>query len=202
MLRPQDNDRREAKRLDGLWDFVADSGGVGRGEGWWKGPLRDARPMPVPSAYDDVVVEPPLHDHVGDVWYQRTVHVPTGWDGRRILVRFDAATHRAVVWADDTQVGEHEGGYTPFEADLTEVAVAGEPLRVTVVVNNELTWESIPPGVIHDLGEDRRKQFSFQDFYNYAGLIRSVWLCATSRTHLADLTVVTDLDDGVGLVRW
>ena len=151
VLRAQDNGCREAKRLDGLWEFVADPGGVGRSEEWWRAPLAGSRPMPVPSAFDDVVVEPPLHDHVGDVWYQRVVHVPRGWDGRRIVLRFDAATHRAVVWAGDEQVGEHEGGYTPFEADLTAVAVAGEPLRVTVVVNNELTWTSIPPGVIHDL---------------------------------------------------
>ncbi len=202
VLRAQDNGCREAKRLDGLWDFVADPGGVGRTEGWWRAQLAGSRPMPVPSAFDDVVVEPPLHDHVGDVWYQRVLHVPRGWDGRRIVLRFDAATHRAVVWAGDEQVGEHEGGYTPFEVDLTAVAVAGEPLRVTVVVNNELTWTSIPPGVIHDLGEGKRKQFYFQDFYNYAGLIRSVWLCSTATTHLADVTVVTDLDGDTGVVAW
>lgn len=202
VLRAQDNECREAKRLDGLWDFVADPGGVGRTTGWWREPLPGPIAMPVPSAFDDVVVEPSLRDHVGDVWYQRVVHVPRGWDGRRIVLRFDAATHRAVVWAGDEQVVEHEGGYTPFEADLTAVAVAGEPLRVTVVVNNELTWTSIPPGVIHDLGEGKRKQFYFQDFYNYAGLIRSVWLCSTAKTHLADVTVVTDLDGDTGIVGW
>jgi beta-glucuronidase len=197
MLRPQDNECREVKRLDGVWDFVADADGAGRERAWWRGPLRDPIPMPVPSAFEDVVVEPPLHDHVGDVWYQRTVQVPQGWDGRRIVLRFDAATHRAVVWANDVQVGEHEGGYMPFEADLTSVSVPGEAIRVTVVVNNELTWTSIPPGVIHDLPDGRRKQVYFHDFYNYAGLIRSVWLCSTPRTYLSDLTVVTELDGTV-----
>ena len=38
----------------------------------------------------------------------------------RIVLRFDAATHRATAWVGDTQVAEHEGGYTPFEADVTE----------------------------------------------------------------------------------
>ncbi|MBS1838237.1 MAG: beta-glucuronidase, partial [Actinobacteria bacterium] len=117
MLRPQDNETRETKRLDGLWEFAPDPDGTGRAEGWWRGPLPDPRPMPVPSSFDDVTVDPAVRRLIGEAWYQRTVHVPTGWDGRRIIVRFDAATHRAAVWADDTLVAEHEGGYTPFEAD-------------------------------------------------------------------------------------
>jgi hypothetical protein len=41
-----------------------------------------------------------------------------------IVLRFDAATHRATAWVGDTQVVEHEGGYTPFEADVTQVRPA------------------------------------------------------------------------------
>jgi beta-glucuronidase len=182
VLRAQDNACREAKRLDGLWEFTAVRGGA-------------TRPMPVPSAYNDVLVgDDDLVDHVGDVWYERTIHLPERWADRRVVLRFDAATHRATVWADGDEVGHHEGGYTPFEVDLTGRTGA---VRLTVAVNNELTWTSIPPGVIHDLPGGGRKQFVFQDFYNYAGLIRSVWLCATSPTHLADLTVETDLDGTV-----
>ena len=99
MLRPQENPFRDAKRLDGLWDFVPDPDGVGRTEGWWRGPLAGAVRMAVPSAYNDVFVDAPIHDLVGDVWYQREVVVPAGWDGR-VLLRFDAATHRATVWVE------------------------------------------------------------------------------------------------------
>ena len=73
MLRPQDNERRERKRLDGIWEFPADPAGAGRHELWWRAPLDGARPMAVPSAFDDIPVEEPLRDHVGDVWYQRDV---------------------------------------------------------------------------------------------------------------------------------
>ena len=48
------------------------------------------------------------------------------------MLRFDAATHRAVVWLNDTQVAEHEGGYTPFEADVTDVVEPGAENRVSV----------------------------------------------------------------------
>ena len=95
MLRPQDNATRETKRLDGIWNFAADPGGVGRVEGWWRQPLRDARRMPVPSSFNDVLVDPQLHDHVGDVWYQRQIFIPRGWVEQRVVLRFDAATHRA-----------------------------------------------------------------------------------------------------------
>ena len=58
-------------------------------------------------------------------WYQTDVWVPARWSGQRIVLRFDAATHRATVWVNDTEVAEHEGGYTPFEADVTTHLHAG-----------------------------------------------------------------------------
>lgn len=200
MLRPQDTPTRESKRLDGLWDFVVDTQGIGRTAGWWRGPLVDATKMAVPSSFNDIAVDPAVHDHVGDVWYQRHVFVPRGWTGQRVLLRFDAATHRAVAWVDDVCVGEHEGGYTPFEVDITDAVVPGEESRITVVVNNELTWESIPPGIVETMPDGTRRQRQYHDFFNYAGLHRSVWLSTTPPMRIDDITVVTDLDDGVGIV--
>ena len=109
MLRPQDNSCRETKRLDGIWSFTLDAAGTGRAEGWWRTTLPDARRMPVPSSFNDVLVDPDVHDHVGDVWYQRPVFVPRGWAGQRIVLRFDSATHRAVVWVGDTCVARARG---------------------------------------------------------------------------------------------
>ena len=202
MLRPQDTITRETKRLDGLWDFTLDTAGVGRTEHWWRAELPDARPMPVPSSFNDVVVDPQVHDHVGDVWYQRTVFIPRGWAGRRIVVRVDAATHRAAVWVGDTLVTEHEGGYTPFEGDIAGLVEPGEECRVTVVVNNELTWRSIPPGVVEVLPNGTRRQRQYHDFFNYAGLHRSVWVYTTPTTRLHDLTVVTDVEEDAGVVHY
>lgn len=202
MLRPQDNGIRECKRLDGLWGFATDPGGVGRTQEWWRSSLPGARPMPVPASYNDVPVAAEIHDHVGDVWYQRTVFVPAGWTERRILLRFDAATHRATVWVDDTEVVSHEGGYTPFEADITDQVTPGQPFRITLVVNNELTWESIPPGVIQEHADGSRRQRYYHDFFNYAGLHRSVWLHAVPQTHIEDVTVVPDVRQSDAVVSY
>lgn len=201
MLRPQDNERREARRLDGLWRFRVDTDEVGRTERWWSTPLAHARTMPVPASYNDVLVDRRVHDHVGDVWYQRDIRVPRGWDGQRIVLRFDAACHRATVWVDDTEVVSHEGGYTPFEADVTALVTAGGEHRITVVVDNRLGWQSIPPGLVFPKPDGTSVQTYYHDFFNYAGLHRSVWLHATPTTHIDDVTVVTDLDGTTGIVR-
>jgi beta-glucuronidase len=201
MLRPVDTATRERKLLDGLWRFALDAGGAGRRERWWAAPLAGAREMPVPASYNDIFPEAAARDHVGDAWYQTSFRVPAGWAGRRIVLRFDAATHRAVVWVDDTQVAEHEGGYTPFEADVTDLVEPGAEHRVTVVVNNVLTWQSIPPGIVEETPDGPRQRY-FHDFFNYAGLHRSVWLFATPASFVSDVTVLTGLDGARGTVAY
>jgi beta-glucuronidase len=201
MLRPRDTLTRERRSLSGLWRFRLDSAGEGRSAGWFRGALPDAREMAVPASYNDVFTDQDTRDHVGDAWYQTTVRVPRGWDGRRVVLYFESATHRATVWVDETEVVSHEGGYTPFEADVTEHVRAGEEFRLTVVVDNTLTFQTIPPGVVLDTPDGRRQKY-WHDFFNYAGIHRPVWLYSTAPVHLRDLTVVTGLDGGTGSVEY
>src|SRR3712207_5415281 len=112
MLRPQDTATRECKSLNGLWRFAFDAAGLGRDQKWWSGALPGDREAAVPASYNDLFADAAAREHIGDVWYQTMVRVPAGWKDRRIVLRFDAATHRAVVWIGDTPVAEHEGGYT------------------------------------------------------------------------------------------
>jgi beta-glucuronidase len=197
VLRSQDSPTRERKSLNGIWRFRLDPAGAGRDEGWWQSALADARDMAVPASYNDIPADAAVRDHVGDAWYQTRVRVPRGWAGQRVVLRFDAATHRAVVWVGEVEVARHEGGYTPFEADVTEHARPGEELRITVVVDNRLTWHSLPPGIV-----ENGRQTYFHDFFNYAGLHRSVWLYSTPPAHVRDVTVVPGLDGGTGTVSY
>jgi beta-glucuronidase len=202
VLRPRETATRERKSLDGLWRFALDADGAGRQDGWWQGPLAEAREIPVPASYNDVFADAWTRNHVGDVWYQTVVRIPERWRGERIVLRFDAATHSAVVWVGETQALEHEGGYTPFEADVTELVEPGDEVRITAAVSNVLTWHTIPPGSVVETAAGARRQQLFQDFFNYAGLHRRVWLYTTPRSFVADVTVVTGLDGSTGTVRY
>jgi beta-glucuronidase len=199
MLAPRTTPTREAVRLDGLWRFAIDSR---VGEKPWLGRLDTPLQAAVPASYNDLFADPDIRDHVGWVWYQREVIVPRGWGDERVVLRFDAATHEARVYLDDMLVAEHVGGYLPFEADITELVSPGRQVRLTVGVNNVLTRESIPPGRVDTLPNGRRKQVYYHDFYNYAGLARSVWLCSTPRSYVADVTVGTDYSGSTGTVDY
>ncbi len=214
MLKPIENAARERKTLGGLWRFAVDADGCGRKQCWWRASLAESgaisgtrmRDIAVPASYNDLFPEAAIRDHVGDVWYQTEVRASAAWLDQRVVLRFDAATHRATVWLDDVEVMRHEGGYTPFEADVTHLLESGKNHRLTVCVNNELHWHTIPPGRVITLADGRKRQQVFHDFFNYAGLHRPVWLYCTPKTHIEDVTVVTNwakdkgTDTGTGTV--
>jgi beta-glucuronidase len=201
MLRPQDSATRERKNLNGLWQFALDPDGQGQTDRWYADPLADAREMAVPASFNDIAADAAVRDYFGDVWYQRTVWVPRGWEGQRIVLHFESATHRATVWVDETEVVSHEGGYTPFEADITDHVTPGQELRITALVNNTLHWQSIPPGVIEDTPAGKRQRY-WHDFFNYAGIHRNVWLYTTNPAHFTDVTITTDLDGADGVISY
>ncbi|MCU5771645.1 beta-glucuronidase [Erwiniaceae bacterium BAC15a-03b] len=195
MLKPVETRSREIKNLDGLWAFVVDSDNQGLSKEWWRQPLQDSREIAVPGSFNEQFADADIRNHIGNVWYQREVIVPAGWDGRRVVLRFDAVTHYGKVWVNEQQVMEHQGGYTPFEQDISQLLQPGEPLRITVCVNNQLSWQTIPPGVVTEDAEGKREQLYFHDFFNYAGIHRSVMLYTTPKNPISDVHVVTSLTD-------
>ena len=186
MLKPRASRSRDIRSLDGLWAFALDDEVGARP---WKSPLPVRREAPVPASYNDVFVEPEIRGHVGVVWYQRDIIVPRLWAGERIVLRVDAATHAGSVYIDDALVARHQGGYTPFEADVTAHVRPGSSARVSIAVDNRLTAATIPPGVVSVDDRGRERQRYRHDFFNYAGLARSVHLYTTPADHIVDVLV-------------
>jgi beta-glucuronidase len=200
-LKPQHTTTRELVNLDGLWKFALAA--EDEPSDSWTAILPKDLECPVPASYNDIFADRKIHDHVGWVLYQRDVIVPKGWSEERFLIRAEAATHKGRIYVNDEYLTEHSGGYTPFEADITHLVSAGEKFRLTIAVNNELTFETIPPGMVSvDNSTGRKTQTYMHDFYNYAGLARSVWLYSVPKQHITDVTVVTDVEDTTGLIHY
>src|SRR5437763_15847924 len=66
-----------------------------------------------------------LRDYMGVAWYRTTFERPDLSGGRRALLRFGACDYFAEVFVNGKSVGTHEGGYTPFVFDVTDVLRAG-----------------------------------------------------------------------------
>ena len=207
MLFPQENETREVKDLSGIWQFKLDEHSEGYNKEWFKQPLRETIPMPVPSSYNEMTQDPKIRDFVGDVWYERSFFIPESWGNKTVYIYFGSATHRAHVYINGEDVTTHEGGFLPFQADISNVVKPGRENGITVALNNVLTSHSLPPGELIEYNDDNHpKGFKVQkiefDFFNYAGIHRPVKLIALPQKHITGITVTTDISDEFGIVNY
>uniref|UniRef100_A0A672RF01 Glucuronidase beta n=1 Tax=Sinocyclocheilus grahami TaxID=75366 RepID=A0A672RF01_SINGR len=219
MLFPTESASREVKDASGLWRFRADlSPERSRGfeQQWYRRPLAETGPvidMPVPSSFNDITQDAKIRDFIGWVWYEKDVWVPARWiqdRGTRIVLRVGSAHYYSVLWVNGVKVTEHVGGHLPFEADISGVLrqTSGSACRITIAVNNTLTLETLPPGTIQYMNDRSRYPAGYFvqntnfDFFNYAGIHRSVLLYTTPKAHIDDITVETTFSDNIGLVSF
>lgn len=189
MLYPKTTLTRRRISMDGMWKFHLDERSVGENEGWIDG-IPGEEMIPVPASFQDFYTEKDIREYTGDFWYETDFFVPGEWEGREILLRFGAATHRASVYVNGILITEHEGGFLPFSAKVTTVVRYDSYNKVVVKVNNELTCTNIPCGETITLPNGKKMSKPYFDFFNYAGLQRSVYLLAVPRESVVDF----DLD--------
>ncbi len=81
-------------------------------------------------------------------WYERDFEFALPPGGGRVILHFGAVDYSARVWVNGSPVVQHEGGHTPFSADITRVLDPSGRQRVTVQVQDDP----------HDLEKPRGKQ--------------------------------------------
>jgi len=202
MLKPKTTATRELQNLDGLWSFRVDFADEGFSAQWASSALKTDLQAAVPASYNELFTDLAIRNHIGWVWYQRTVRVPRGWAGESIFVRADSATHEGIIFVNGVQVAHHSGGYMPFESDVSHLVAAGEEFVLTIAVSNILTNETIPPGRVWSKDNGDKQQDYLFDFFNYSGLARSVWIYSVPKTRIEDITVVTDFEGSTGRVAY
>lgn len=140
------------------------------------------------------------------MWYDRTFFIPRFWQGQRVWIRFGSVHYGSAVWINGILVVEHDLGHLPFEAEITDHIRYGEENRVTVLCDNVLSQITVPQGEIRqvetDNGTQTQQHYSF-DFFNYAGIHRSVHLYTTPQIFIQEIVITTDVDaDGNGHVNF
>src|SRR5579872_2873793 len=125
MLYPILTPSRELVDVNGIWNFRLDHG-RGFEEEWFSHPLQEAIPMPVPASFNDLYEDAAIRDHIGWVWYEREIVIPAHFFTQCIVLRFGSVTHTAKVYINGKFVTEHQGGFTPFEAEINAYARSGK----------------------------------------------------------------------------
>lgn len=212
LLYPRESETREVRSLDGMWSFAkSDTNKPSEGlrDKWFLKDLQastDVINMPVPSSYNDIVEDEKLRDHVGTVWYERKFFVPKSWQHERVWLRFGSVHYEAYVWINGDLVARHAFGHLPFEAEISNHLNYANENRITVLCDNVLLQTTIPQGKVveqdSDSGKDIIQQYTF-DFFNYAGIHRSVHLYTTPATYIKELILDSTVDaDGHGHVSF
>ncbi|XP_032293202.1 beta-glucuronidase isoform X4 [Drosophila virilis] len=214
MLYPRESETREVRALDGIWNFVrSDEANPTQGirDGWFNDDLSKSMPtipMPVPASYNDITTEQALRDHVGTVWYDRKFFVPRSWgQHQRVWLRFGSVHYEAFVWINGQSAIKHEMGHLPFETEVTHLLKYGAENRITVMCDNALIQTTVPQGKISEVANDQGvtiiQSYTF-DFFNYAGIHRSVHLYTTPKTFIEEVEIKTNLseDNSVGTVNY
>jgi beta-galactosidase/beta-glucuronidase len=138
--------RAEWISLDGEWDFAIDVEGHARAPS----DVQFERRVVVPFAPETA------RSGIGDgglyraVWYRRRILPPDLGESQRLVLHFGAVDYLASVWVDGALAIRHEGGYTPFSADITDLVARDGSRESEIVVH-----ASDDPA---DLGKPRGKQ--------------------------------------------
>lgn len=163
--------------LNGPWDFALDPRGrhAHPRELAWQGPIL------VPFAPETARSGVGERGYFQACWYRRGILVPPDLaPDERLFLHFGAVDHLATVWIDGAQVASHEGGYTPFSVDLTQLARPGAALELVVRAADDP----------HELAKPRGKQdwqlHPHSIWYpRTTGIWQTVWLERVPDVHVS-----------------
>jgi Glycosyl hydrolases family 2, TIM barrel domain/Glycosyl hydrolases family 2, sugar binding domain len=116
--------------LNGLWDFAIDA------EARWTAPeqvLWESKIL-VPFSPETPASGIDNTGYYRACWYRTTFQAPEK-EGKRLMLHFGAVDYSATVWVNGSVAGTHEGGYTPFCIDITDLVFG--PGVQTIVVRAE-----------------------------------------------------------------
>lgn len=106
----------------------------------------------------------------GIIWYKRTFNYAKR-PKNRLFVHFGAANYLAVVYLNGEELGQHEGGFTPFDFEITD-RVRPEGNSLIVKVDNRRAMDQVPT--------------VNTDWWNYGGITRPVTLIEVPETFIQD----------------
>jgi beta-galactosidase len=137
---------RQDRLLPDGWKFIKADAGLDAPAAHWQA-------VTIPHTWNTKTADDGSHHgdphfkygyYRGACWYARSLNIPAQWRGRRVFIRFEAASLVAKTWLNGHFLGEHRGGFTAFCYELTPYLHYGAPNELRVQVDNS-HQEDVPP---------------------------------------------------------
>ncbi len=186
-----DIDHRPSVSLDGAWHYIVDPYRNGWGDnpdqpnlnGFAKNAHFNGTDLLEYDFATSPVLQVPgdwnsqrdnLFFYEGLLWYQKDFTYQPKL-GMRTFMHFGAANHRASVFVNDVHVCDHEGGFTPFDCDVTAALQPDGKNFVVVAVDDSRRADTVP---------------AFKtDWWNYGGLTHQVYLVDVPESYVDDYSL-------------
>ncbi len=170
--------------LNGPWQFALDD------DRQWRTPdqIKWNKTIQVPFT-----VETPASG-IGDdnfhpsVWYRRTFQAPPRSESQRLILHFEAVDDQAEAWVNGRLACRHEGGYTPFCADITDLLTDAKEQEITLHAEDDPFDMNKPRGK-----QDWQRNPHSIWYPRTTGIWQTVWLEVRPGTHIADLQWTSDV---------
>ena len=194
---------RKVTTLDGKWKIIVDPLENGyynhryqpRDDGYFKNGKAKSPSDLIEYDFDtDVELQVPgdwntqmekLYYYEGTVWYKRSFDYSLPKENR-VYVYFEGVNYTARVYLNGEYLGYHEGGFTPFQFEITGGLKEKDNFLV-IKVDNVRKKEGVPT--------------LNTDWWNYGGVTRSVHLVEVPQSHIADYFLRLS-DDGKMIEGW
>ncbi|MBP5313900.1 MAG: glycoside hydrolase family 2 [Eggerthellaceae bacterium] len=185
--------------------------------GLWSCLIRKTSPdeqsyLPHPSEYDKEILVPFSPEcklsgveHIlqpdEELWYYREVEISEeelginnfGVATKRLLLHFGAVDYACRIYINDTEVGGHVGGYTPFDVDITDYVKPGYNSFAVYVVDPSDTGVQLR-------GKQKLKAGNIW-YTAQSGIWQSVWMESVPAAHMVSAVLTPDIDNGLLLIN-
>ena len=169
VLTPVSSSKKNRLSLEGAWEIAMDPPKVllnNQNLKW--------NPITVPSHWEmkGYIAE------TGRVLYRKTFTIPANWTGKRVKFHSDGIYSRCQVWINGKHVGNHDGGVTPFEIDITDSMKLGAENTINIMVEDK-----------SDAG--LFDAISYYAHLNIGGIWRPLEVFCVEQAHISRLAVDT-----------
>jgi len=153
--------------LDQGWQFRADPDEFGESFNWQAALPTGTEAINLPHTWN----VGRLHDFMGVAWYFRRFDSPVHDLYSHVRLNFGATFYQSRVWLNGVELGSHEGGFTAYAFDITNLL---HPVNYLAVRIDNRPGAATIPGF-----GARGTPLSWYDWWTYGGVVRDVWLSSS-----------------------